>query len=228
MFRSIRAEVDDRTFHAEQCLRMIETLERNQTSEETATYKGLLFVHLYGIHEYAIVSAVQTALSSIVGAGVQVQRVHRHLIPLVLHAQFTSATEARRDKVWLKRLELIGNLESADPMPAATAAIFPNDGTHFRHGQIQTIWNLFGIEGPTLPDPRLISRIDELVGNRNLIAHGRLTANEVGRDYSAKDLGRINHQGCLHDRQPRDHGEKCHREDQGAGAECRVSGENCS
>lgn len=61
----------------------------------------------------------------------------------------------------------------------------------FDMARFKTIWNLFGIDGPTLPDLRLISRIDELVGNRNSIAHGRLTANEVGRDYSAKDLGRI-------------------------------------
>lgn len=191
MFRSIRTDVDDRTFHAEKCLRMIETLEQNHTSEETATYKGLLFVHLYGIHEYTIVSAVQTALSSILSASVPVRRVHRHLIPLVLHAQFTSASGVGRDKVWLKRLELIGKMDSPDLLSPSTPAVFPDDGSHFRHGQIQTIWNLFGLEGPTLPDPRLIGRIDELVENRNSIAHGRRTANDVGSAYSAQDLGRI-------------------------------------
>ncbi len=41
---------------------------------------------------------------------------------------------------------------------------------------------------PVVPESRLIGRIDELVENRNAIAHGRRTPEEVGGRYSTSEI----------------------------------------
>ena len=41
---------------------------------------------------------------------------------------------------------------------------------------------------PVVPEPRLVGRIEELVENRNAIAHGRRTPEEVGGRYSTAEI----------------------------------------
>jgi hypothetical protein len=54
--------------------------------------------------------------------------------------------------------------------------------------QLETIWAVFGLTVPVVPELRLLGRIEELVENRNAIAHGRRTAVEVGGRYSALEI----------------------------------------
>ncbi len=48
----------------------------------------------------------------------------------------------------------------------------------------------FNLSQFVVPDNRHLGRIEELVENRNAIAHGRETAEEVGRRYSTSELGK--------------------------------------
>lgn len=64
----------------------------------------------------------------------------------------------------------------------------PKDGTHFRPSQLETIWNLFGIPGSIVPDPRLLGHIGELVEARNRIAHGSDAAESVGGRFTFPDM----------------------------------------
>jgi hypothetical protein len=61
---------------------------------------------------------------------------------------------------------------------------FPHNGTQFRKSQLDVIWNLFGIASGLLPAPPIEFFIHEMVENRNAIAHGRSTAEDVGRNHS--------------------------------------------
>jgi hypothetical protein len=76
------------------------------------------------------------------------------------------------------------------PLQSLVDTAFPSDGSHFRARQIQTIWDIFGLTGPIVPDNKFIGRIDELVENRNAIAHGRRTSEDVGSGYSFDDMGK--------------------------------------
>jgi hypothetical protein len=84
-------------------------------------------------------------------------------------------------------LELLDSITSETPL-APDDSRFPGDGSHYRVGQVETIWKIFGIAGEPVPHPRLIGRIDELVSKRNAIAHGRETAHEVGRRFSPDEM----------------------------------------
>ncbi len=192
MFETVRNEVAVRVLEVRDLLLIVSANdpigERGRTRGASATCKGLFFVHLYGVYEYAITSAVQAALDTMRAATMSCRDVRRSLLALVLNPTWDGVSKVGRKKLWKKRVALIGAMDDDAPM-ATCDTLFPNDGTQFRKTQLETIWHVFGIGAPVLPHERLKLRIDILVDNRNAIAHGRRTASEVGRDYTSADLG---------------------------------------
>jgi hypothetical protein len=67
----------------------------------------------------------------------------------------------------------------------------PSDGSHYRHTHLIMIFGVFGIS--RLPARRRLHlyRIDEVVNNRNQIAHGNETAAEVGRRYTRPEIAKM-------------------------------------
>ena len=194
MFDTVRNEVAVRVLEVRDLLVVTAANDRpisggSRTRGASVTCKGLFFVHLYGVYEYAITSTVQAALNTMRVAAMSCGAVRRSLLALVLDATWNGVSQVGRKKLWKKRTALIGAMEDDAPMATLSDTLFPYDGTQFRKTQLETIWLVFGIEVPVLPDERLKNRIDGLVENRNAIAHGRRTASEVGRDYTSAELG---------------------------------------
>lgn len=160
------------------------------TQDVAATCRGLLFVQLYGVYEYAVGTSVQAALDFIRTNGLSANNLRNSVLSLVLHPDWESVGMVGRDKVWDKRHKLLDRSIDTTPLSGLNVDLFPSDGSHYRNGQIETIWTVFGISLPIVPDRRLLGRIDELVENRNAIAHGRLTARDVGRNHSTRDMQR--------------------------------------
>lgn len=79
-------------------------------------------------------------------------------------------------------------IDSNDPLTTLNETLFPSNGSHYRPSQLNTIWRVFGIDKPIVPEMIHLGRIEELVENRNAISHGRKTAEEVGRRYSIAEL----------------------------------------
>jgi hypothetical protein len=162
--------------------------------------KGLTFVQLYAVYEYAVVNAVQRGLVTMSGHGLSFNALRKGLQVLALEGELKSVVDSARRRSWENRCNLFERAFSVD---AATFqdSIFPDDGTHFRHAQLRTLWSVFEIAGPEVPDPRFIGRINELVEHRNAIAHGRETAENIGRRFSDGDIAqRVDdtQELCLH------------------------------
>ena len=156
--------------------------------DESATCRGLLFVQLYGIYEYSVRTAVQGGLEAIRRDGLSCTDVRRSLLSLVLDRQWKSASTSGRERVWETRCDLIYRMTSASPLLDLDNTLFPSDGSHYRVRQLYSIWMLFGISSPIVPEPRLQGRIEEIVDSRNAISHGRQTAYEVGQRHSHSDM----------------------------------------
>jgi hypothetical protein len=172
---------------AKQLIGLVRAFEGSKPPE-AATCKGLMFVQLYGTYEYAVRSSVQAVLSSISGDGLCARDIHQRALTLVLHSGFDSASAAGPRRMWEQRLDLMAKLDSTGPLDSLDNSAFPRDGSHYRVRQLETIWAVFGLTVPVVPAPRLVGRIDELVENRNAIAHGRRTAEEVGGRYSTSEI----------------------------------------
>jgi hypothetical protein len=76
---------------------------------------------------------------------------------------------------------------SKDPVQVIGSPV-PTDKTHYRHSQLQLILRVFGVTGTITA--RQGHRINEVVNNRNAIAHGSETSEDIGQRYSRDDIWR--------------------------------------
>ncbi len=186
MFTTLSGEIAARLLSIRQFVALTDSLEANSPGE-SATCKGLVFVQMYAVYEFTIRGSVQSVLASVKGDGTPPIDLCDEFLTLVLDAELTAAAKAGRPRLWEKRLALLASMSSSNPL-SISDTLFPSDGSHYRPQQLRTIWSVLGINNPIVPDLRHLGRIEELVENRNSIAHGRNTADSVGRRYSGGDI----------------------------------------
>lgn len=187
MFDIGRAEVQRRILASRRFLAMADSV-RTASPREVATCRGLLFVQLYGIYEFSIKTSVQAVLSFIRRDALAPRNIRHNALTLALNSSFESLAKVGPWKTWEKRLSLVSDLESQMPLHTLVDTAFPSDGSQYRAHQLQTIWDIFGLSCPILPDNKHIGRVAELVENRNAVAHGRRTAEDVGSGFSLDDM----------------------------------------
>ena len=188
MFDATRKEIALRLVEGRVFLSILTRAKPDITHSSAATCRGLLFVQLYGAYEYAVTMSVQSALDTIRTDSLSCSHVRKSVLALILQSRWDSVATSGRRRLWERRMELLATMHE-DTLPVDfDNTLFPNDGSHYRVPQLDTIWQLFGIAEPVLPHPRLALRINELVENRNAIAHGRHTAREVGSRYTDNEM----------------------------------------
>ena len=183
VFPTAKREVGSRIVEGRRFLSISST-----TDSEAATRRGLLLVQLYGVYEYAVRSSVRGALDHVRSESMGCSDLQGSLLSLVLDPQWMSAGTAGPERRWEARIKLIDEMASDQPLVTLNDTIFPSDGSHYRVRQLHTIWRVFGIQVPVVPDQRLRGRIAELVENRNAVAHGRRTARAVGGQLSQHEM----------------------------------------
>ncbi len=184
MYSEIRAGILDRVFSTQLFLQSAASLAVPRASPLS---KGLVFVQLYAVHEYAIQSSVMTALASIASHRIPVQKLKRGLQSLAVDHELIGLAACARSSSWSRRLALLEKLESESPADFE-AITFPADGSHYRPAQILTLWTLFELPPPAFPHSKWIGRIDEFVEHRNAIAHGRETADKIGCRFTDAEI----------------------------------------
>ncbi len=191
MFADVRAELALRIVRIGAFLNQINEGDGSPGSGASGApdFKGLFFVYLYGAYEHCIVDGFREALIAANAHGLTGVEVRPELAGLAFNSSFDSLESAPgAPSRWLKRATVTKLMFSTD------AVNFPDfdrglrDGNHFRPTHIETIWALFGITQPTLPDPRYTNRIIELIERRHDVAHGRLPPDAVGRKFTVADL----------------------------------------
>jgi len=190
MFATVSAQLADRQLSHQRTVALIRSLEETAQGPTVSACKGLAFVQLYATYEYAVRSAVQATLVALRAAGVEIRTLRRDLLALVLDSHWDSASTCGRPRVWDSRMALIAHVDSREPTSTLRDDLFPSDGSHYRLNQLRTIWKVFCIAAPVVPEPRLMGRIEELVENRNAVSHGRRRPEEVGARYSWQDISK--------------------------------------
>lgn len=157
------------------------------TSANLSIAKGLFFVHLYGAYEYAVTSAVLETIQGINTAGCRIADCNPMLFSLVLHPECMSLAAVGPEKTFQKRWELF-SLVSSPQLARIPDGLMPTDGKNIRYEQLESICKSFCVQEPVVPDMMLKGRVEELVENRNAIAHGRLSPRDVGGRYTVPEL----------------------------------------
>jgi MAE_28990/MAE_18760-like HEPN len=156
-------------------------------SKELTSAKGLFFVHLYGPYEFTVATTVRRTLDEINRSRPKISDCHPVVLSLALDCECRSLVDVGPDKIWDRRRTLFRRAYSADEVQFSET-LMPTNGGNPKYEQLQSIWHTFCIQGPVVPRPKIIGRIEELVEHRNAIAHGRESPATIGGRFTLKEL----------------------------------------
>lgn len=149
--------------------------------------KGLAIVLLYGALEYALVRMVAEVGAIINARKVQCCHVHEPMHALIFDSELTAAENSGRSKRWEKRQAIFIRQSSSDPASIHNSA-FLSEMENVWARTIAKTFAVFGNSEQPFYDVRVKQYIDVVVERRNAVAHGRESAADVGRQYTAADI----------------------------------------
>lgn len=149
--------------------------------------KGLFFVHLYGAYAFTVRGAVGGAVEAINSSGVEVRFLRRSLLSLVLDAECRGLVDSRGN--WAKRCELFERTEACKPASIHDGVV-PGGDDNYSLAGLRSIWRAFALAEDRLPERGSWGLIDELVMKRHEIAHGAVSAADVGARFTIGELDR--------------------------------------
>lgn len=182
MFTAVRAETTARLSEVFQLIELIRQLEASPPHPdppEARILRGLFWVHLYAALEYAVGNGTQRFLQAVETLNVPLEHFLPCFFSVALEPNFSALRNVGEDKRWTKRMELLTAQSSASP-GKINADIFGLYLQNVWAEKLEALFSCFGIAQAIVPDPAYKPYIDELVGHRNGIAHGRTSALGVG------------------------------------------------
>lgn len=161
----------------------------NDSDDFSAINKGLFYVYIYGIYEETVRTVVQKTIEELNAKSVKIDECIYELYALIFSAEYDSIYGVGNEHKWEKRWNISDKL-TRNPIVSIPNEIVPTDGKNLRYRQLESIAKSFGIHNAILPRAEIGGNIQEMVDNRNYIAHGNKTPKEVGREVSVNDLQR--------------------------------------
>jgi len=158
-----------------------------KSGRELTAAKGLFFVHLYAAYEFTVLTGLREVYRQINAATIEFKDCHSRLLTAALDKELTSFVQVGSVHAWKARRAVFDHVGSTR-IVAINENVNPAAGKNLAVGQLQSIWDTLRIQDPMFPHPALIGRVAELVQNRVDVAHGNLSASDVGRRYTVQEL----------------------------------------
>lgn len=186
-FDVVRQESAQRLLEAQIIMTDLRRIDQEeiQHRDETAysIRKGLFIVLLYAAFEYCVNRLVLEVGSEIGASGVTNNQLCKEFYALALDPQFKSVAAQGKATKWDKRQSLIVELKSERSAVIHSSSLLSELGNVWA-SSLKQLFSAFGITSSHLHSPSAGQYIDEVVDNRNKIAHGRESASTVGRSYT--------------------------------------------
>ena len=153
--------------------------------------RGLAVVLLFAAYEHLLTSLTRTLLEGAIKTSVGNRRLRPGFRTFALVNSAKSVRDSSPYRLYSTLPKLVQEAEAGGRTCTIDPSSFPVDGSFMKQSQI-TVWcRLFDI-----PDPhRILYRtwltIDTIVSERNGVAHGRLTPEEVGRSYTEAEIRQL-------------------------------------
>lgn len=183
-----RKELQDQLVSIRGLLNATHALGQPTVPDISREIRGLCIVLLYASYERLMYSLCRSILETAKGLRVGNWRLKPGLQVFASFPalQSVGATPAG---IWGREggLNLVQTLRSRKTC-TISPDVFPTDGSNMKRSQVSTFCKIFDLAEPGPILKEVWDRIDGIVSARNAIAHGRLTADEVGRDYTIAEL----------------------------------------
>lgn len=150
--------------------------------------RGLAIVLLFASYENLLTSLCRRLLEVAMNLRVGNRRLRNGFRMFAVHGLFQSVAGASEGKIWRDIGRRLLDCAFDSKQCSINSDLFPSDGSFMKRSQVILFCEIFdlGDPGPVLRE--VFSRLDTVVTERNGIAHGRLTPEEVGRNYSLADI----------------------------------------
>lgn len=152
--------------------------------------RGMFFVYAYGLYEKIIHKIIAETINILNNTSTPIDKCTYALYSLIFDKEFEGLHNVGNDHKWEKRWN-ISQIMVSNPNMNIRSDIFPTDGKNIRYRQLDSLAKSFGIKENILPSNSVGGYLEELVNNRNYVAHGNFTPKEIGRKYTKKDLLKI-------------------------------------
>ena len=150
--------------------------------------RGLCIVLMFAAYENLLTSVCRGLLETAVSLKVGNKSLRKGLKLFTVHGHLQSLHELSTRNIWKpKGLKIIETIELSRSCNI-NVNLFPSDGSFMKQTQVTLFCELFELGDPAAVLKEAWSKIDGIVTERNGIAHGRLTPEEVGRRYSFPEI----------------------------------------
>lgn len=150
--------------------------------------RGLAILLLFASYENLLTSLCRGLLEMAVGLRVGNRRLRKGFRLFAIHNYFQSIANSSDGRRWKdsgpRLLDCIFDSRSC----TVNTDLFPADGSFMKCSQVALFCEIFELGDPGAILKEVWTRLDAIVAERNGIAHGRLTPDEVGRNYSLTDV----------------------------------------
>lgn len=163
---------------------------KGRAREVGRNVRAAAYVYAAAAVERVISEILIAALSEISSAAVELRKIRLTLFALAQAPHFDSLQQLRGLKMWAKRSQVFGDIDSMS-MCAFDCSNLPLDGRTIRPEHLETIWAIFGLTAPAVPDPLGRLALNELADARNSVAHGEKEPSEIGGQTSVTDMLRL-------------------------------------
>lgn len=151
--------------------------------------RGLAIVLLFAAYEELLTSLTRTLLETVVRLRISNRRLQPGLRAFALKNAAKSLRDVSERKVFATAIPAIIELaDRTDRQPTINTSDFPNDGSFMKQSQVEVWARTFQIGPPAAVLKRVWNNINAVVTQRNKIAHGELTPQDVGRDYTEGEI----------------------------------------
>lgn len=150
--------------------------------------RGLSIVLLYAAYEKLLTSLCRSMLETAATLRVGNKRLRPGLRVFSIFNLLHGVTDVGPSQVWKKYgPEVVDALEYGKVKNLPTN-LFPRDGSFMKRSQVTLFAELMGLPSPGPILQEVWARLDTVVTERNSIAHGNLTADDVGRNYTITEV----------------------------------------
>jgi HEPN superfamily protein len=181
------AEVQKLLAHIKRLEALATTGHDTVSGDTAAILRGLFFVQLYGVLEYAVSLSVQVLLQEITKLAISYSHFEHLIFAIALDAEFKSIVDAGWDSKLQKR-RLLLERQASGTSCSLNDTVFHDQLQNIWFATLDTIFEYLCIPTDPVPETRMRGYVNEIVTHRNEIAHGRSSASAVGRLKSSTDL----------------------------------------
>lgn len=150
--------------------------------------RGLAILLLFASYENLLTSLCRRLLEIAVTLRVGNRRLRRGFRLFAVHNLFQSISAISEGKIWQDVGPRLLDCAFDSKQCSINPNVFPSDGSFMKRSQVELFCEIFdlGDPGPVLRE--VWARLNTVVTERNGIAHGSRTPEEVGRNYSLADI----------------------------------------